>query len=382
MGEPKIYSTRNNYFVDKTGKRVTLCGINMVCKDRSNNHIGNYEKSDFEYLKSLGMNIVRLGIFWESVEPEPGRIDENYLDEIDKIINTGSESGITFFLDMHQDLFSACYEDGAPEWATLSGNNEYTKTELWSDAYLESKAVQTCFDNFWDNTLACDGIGIQDHLINAWVHIAKRFKDNQSVVGYDFFNEPFPGSSASKIIEIAGGLKEKILDGTITEEDIYGTIAAIEPITAEFEETKLMPFYKRIISAVREVDKETWVMLETNYFSNAGVPTHVRPVTYDNGERVEHQVYAPHGYDIFVDTDDYDGEDTSRVDLIFGVHAKVASEMGIPMLVGEWGCYPQGTPSQVSQAAHIKNLFKEIGASDTYYDFSHIYGNEVADVLH
>lgn len=381
MNNTKVFSTENNYFVDKSREKVTLSGINMVCKDRAINHIGDYKKEDFEYLKNLGMNLVRLGIFWESVEPTPGVIDEQYLDEIERIVNLGAESGIAFFLDMHQDLFSAEYEDGAPGWATLSGGFEYEKTDLWSDAYLLSPAVQACFDNFWNNTTACDGIGIQDHFITTWVKIAERFSNNPYVVGYDFFNEPFPGSASLAILEIIGGLKEKILSGNITEEDLYGTIGAIEPITGSFEEKYLVPFYEKIARAVRQVDKYSWVMLETNYFSNAGVPTHVRPVTYEDGELIEHQVYAPHGYDIFVDTDDYDGEDTSRVDLIFGVHARVAAEMEIPMIVGEWGCYPQGTPLQVSQAKHLKQLFESIGAADTYFDFSHIYGNRIIEAL-
>jgi len=282
---------------------------------------------------------------------------------------------------MHQDLFSADYEDGAPSWATLSDGHEYEKTDLWSDAYLLSPAVQACFDNFWNNAPATDGIGIQDHFITAWVKIAERFKNNPNVVGYDFFNEPFPGSASLPILEIVGNLKEKILAGSITEEDLYNTIGAIEPITGGFEESVLLPFYERIGRAVRKVDKYTWIMLENNYFSNAGVPTHVRPITDEDGELIEYQVFAPHGYDIFVDTDDYDGEDTSRVDLIFGVHAQVAASMGIPMLVGEWGCYPNATPSQVHQAAHLKALFEQLGASDTYFDFSHIYNNGVIEAL-
>jgi len=377
----KKYITSGKRFVDKDGNTVKLHGVNMVCKDRSVNHIGNYTNEDFKFLHDHGMNLVRLGIFWESVEPKPGVFDEEYLDKIEEIVNMAGKNDVCVFLDMHQDLFSAEFEDGAPKWATITGGKEYHKTELWSDAYLIDEAVQTAFDSFWRNAAAEDGYGILDRFSFMWGHIAKRFKDNPYVIGYDFFNEPFPGTSAQPIAMILGDLKEKILTGDITDEVLFDTISKIEPITAAFEENILVHFYEKVGREVRKYDKEAFIALENNYFSNAGIPTHIRPVTYEDGKIIEHQIFAPHGYDIFVDTDMYDNGDTSRVDLIFGAHRAVAEALNIPVIVGEWGCYPNATPGQLEQAKHLKATFESMGAGDTYFEFDLLKNCNIIDIL-
>lgn len=377
---PKEICVLGRDFVDKSGAPVRLCGINMVCKDRNCNHIGNYTDEDFKYLKELGMNVIRLGIFWESIEPEPGIYDDAYLLKLDGIIAKAKKNGIYTFLDMHQDLYGSCFEDGAPKWATLTEGKEHIRTELWSESYLMSRAVQVAFDNFWNNTPASDGIGLMDHFINAWRHVAGHYANEPYVIGYDFFNEPFCGSVVNEILPIIGAVSAKLDAGIATEKDLFEAIETIEPVTAHFEEEYLNRFYEKAVSAVREVDPESLAFLETNYFSNAAVASHIQGVRY-NGELLKNQVYAPHGYDIFVDTDKYEDTDTSRVDLIFEAHRQTAEKLGMPMLVGEWGCYPNAGDNQVAQALHLKELFKNIGASDTYFDFSHLRGNRVEKAL-
>ena len=54
---------------------------------------------DFEVMKKMGFNMVRLGVIWESVEKEPGVYDMEYLDKVEEIINTLGKNGIyTIFL--------------------------------------------------------------------------------------------------------------------------------------------------------------------------------------------------------------------------------------------------------------------------------------------
>lgn len=375
----KIHTEGRN-FVTEDGKIVCLHGINMVCKDRTTNHIGDYKETDFEYLKRLNMNLIRLGIFWESVEPQPGVYDDEYLKKIKGIIDKARKQNIYVYLDMHQDLYGAKFEDGAPDWAVIDKGLDHVRTELWSESYLLSPAVQTAFDSFWNNEKATDGIGIKDHFIGAWCHVAEYFCDEPYVIGYDFFNEPFIGSEAVKILPIIGEVMEKLGQGIATEEDLVNCIGSIEPITAEFEEKYLNSFYGQIVKAVRKSDPECLVMLETNYFSNAAVPTHIKPVE-ENGIVLKNQVFAPHGYDIFVDTDKYEETDNTRVDMIFMTHAQIAEKLNLPILIGEWGCYPNANETQVDQARHLLELFRGINAADTYFDFSHIYGNRIAEAL-
>lgn len=371
MASLKEIRIQERNFVNKENSPVILKGVNMVCKDQSLNHIGAYTADDFKFLKGLGINVIRLGIFWESIEPAPGIFDDNYLEKIDSVINMAKSEGICVFLDMHQDLFSSIFEDGAPKWATLTDGAEHVRTELWSESYLLSPAVQKAFDNFWGNTLLADGIGLMDHFVKAWEHVAKRYSDEPYVIGYDFFNEPFPGSSAVDILPVIGEIMEKLSAGTADEASIFNALQTIETITAPFDEKVLNPFYDKIIKAVRKYDPESIAFLENDYFGNAAVPCHVAPAK-EKDQVLKNQAFAPHGYDIFVDTDHYDDPDTSRVDLIFSRHFETAARLSLPMLVGEWGCYPDASEVQLNQFKHLKALFSSFEASDTYFDFEQV----------
>lgn len=403
-------------FTDRNGKKVIPHGINMVCKDKSRGYIGYYEPEDFSWLRKHGFNIIRLGIFWDAVEPEPGRYDDDYLDRIEDTVAMAAAEDICVYLDMHQDLYGVRFEDGAPEWATLTDGCTHVRTELWSESYLESEAVQHAFDNFWKNAPAADGVGLQEHYADMWRHVAARFAGNEYVIGYDLMNEPFPGSSARDVIgalftegmkllgetagectadtatDTSGGmdltellgtpegrvmLLERLGDG----DDLIRLVKAPEAVTGEFEEKVLTPFYSKVAAAIREADPVSLIMFESNYFANAGIPSHVGLLTDREGRTISGQVYAPHGYDILVDTEAYDGADTSRVDLIFASLAETAGRLGLPVIIGEWGCFPNAGDSQVAAAMHLRQIFTAMGAGDTYYDFSHIYSNRIIEAL-
>lgn len=397
----KLITVIENRFVDLQGRHTILHGINMVCKDKESNYIGDYKEEDFKNLQKWGFNVIRLGIFWDGVEPQPGIFDDQYLSQIDKLIKMAGKYGIYVFLDMHQDLFGCQFSDGAPVWATLTEGVEHVETDLWSEAYLISGAVQTAFDNFWNNKKACDGIGIQDHYINMWKHIAARYKDNESVIGYDIMNEPFMGSGVNAVLQAllealgeavpdlelplaawADQVQNKELLHLLTDKEQYSKLMKkVQELPQEFERTQLEAFYNKTGRAIREEDRETLLFLETNYFSNAGMMSAIHPVTDEKGIRDKKQVFAPHGYDILVDTEMYDQASNERIAVIFEEHRKVQEKLNLPMLVGEWGCYPNATEVQLPQAAYLTGIFEKYLAGDTYYDFSHIYHNRITEVI-
>ncbi len=74
----------------------------------------------------------------------------------------------------------------------------------------------------------------QDRLVNLWVKIADRYKNETSVAAYDLLNEPLPENTGS-------ALK-------------YGNL--------------LEPLYKRITAAIREIDKNHMITLEGMNWSN------------------------------------------------------------------------------------------------------------------
>ncbi len=59
-------------FTDESGKPFVPFGINMVCKDKERNYIGDYSEADFRFLREKGFNLIRLGLQWAACEPVPG----------------------------------------------------------------------------------------------------------------------------------------------------------------------------------------------------------------------------------------------------------------------------------------------------------------------
>ena len=188
-------------FLDGSGKPLMLHGINVANKSRDQGYVGDFALNDFATIRSWGMNCVRLAIFWDGLEPQPGRFDDAYLDRIAQRVEWAKSQGLYVLLDMHQDLYSVKFSDGAPEWATLDEGKPHTIGAVWSDAYYASPAVQTALDHFWANSPAPDGVGLQDHYARAWQRVAQRFRAEPAVIGYDLMNEPFPGKGASRMLQ-------------------------------------------------------------------------------------------------------------------------------------------------------------------------------------
>ncbi|MCC6143343.1 MAG: cellulase family glycosylhydrolase, partial [Candidatus Hydrogenedentes bacterium] len=191
--------TDGTRFVDAEGRQVLLHGLCVISKSPAEDYQSWHGPEEFRAMADWGMNCIRLGIIWDGLEPAPGQYDEAYLEKVDQRIAWAKEQGLYVFLDMHQDLFSVLYSDGAPEWATIHEGKPHITGAVWSDAYLMSPAVQTAFDHFWANTPGPDGVGIQERYALAWQHVAKRYADDPTVIGYDIMNEPFMGSAANGI---------------------------------------------------------------------------------------------------------------------------------------------------------------------------------------
>jgi endoglycosylceramidase len=419
-----------NRFVDGHGRQIILSGINLVFKGKrlsdgdhraqqgktilgddrqwmrsDMNYIAPWTEADFAHLRDWGFNVVRLGLIWDAVEPQPGFFDKPYLDWIGSMLDLCEQYGLYAFLDMHQDLFSVLYSDGAPAWATLTDGLPHVSGDLWSDAYLESEAVQRAFDHFWANTVAADGIGLQDHYINMWVHVARRFSGYPALIGYDFLNEPYPGSAGrlifanllgafADLISSQGGQTMSFDDmmatfsdpeakfmalGYLEDRTFYESLAkAVEPMVAEFDLGDLDLFYRRMSNAVRAVDRSGIIFRENSYFSNMGIECLAEPIQDETGNPVANQIFSPHGYDLVVDSEAIVLASNRRVDVIFAAHRRAQERMQVPVLVGEWGAhgwYADG----LDHIAHILSLFERNLWSQTYWCYES--GFSLAPVL-
>jgi endoglycosylceramidase len=393
----EFISIEGQKFVDTNGRQIIFSGINFISKNSNEKYMPLQNQETFEDFNKWGFNCIRLGIIWDGLEPEPGKYNEEYLLEIDKRIQWATDNGIYVFLDMHQDLYGAKFSDGAPDWATIDEGKEHYSGAVWSDSYMISPAVQTAFDNFWKNTPASDGVGLQDHYANLWKHIALRYANNTTVIGYDIMNEPFLGSSANEImprmlgayaqvmVEVTGlapptaeelqamwgdeKSRLKALELVATKERYSKVVDAVYELNADFEKNMLQPMYQKMADAIREVDQKHILFFNHSYFANTGVSSALEPTKLADGTTDPLIAYAAHGYDLVVDTKEVENPSYERVEFIFERINETGKRMNVPVLVGEWGAFHGKSSKMVETARHVVNLFEGYNFSNTYWAF-------------
>jgi endoglycosylceramidase len=400
-GELGWVTASGTQFLDASAKPLILHGLNVANKSPQEGYVGDLTPKDFAAIRSWGMNCIRLAIFWDGLEPQPGHFDRAYLDRIAQRVAWAKAQGLYVLLDMHQDLYSVKFSDGASAWATLDEGQPFTRTAVWSDAYYGSPAVQSALDHFWANSAAPDGEGLQDRYARAWQFVAQRFRDEPAVIGYDLMNEPFPGKDAPRVLQATFGKLGELLaihfgPKAPTPEELFsmeatpqgrrqiaewlkdmtlftGMLEPATPIMQAFERDRLVPMYVRVHKAIRAVDSRHIVFLEPAMSANMGIPSALTPLADASGKRDPEQAYAPHGYDLVTDTDSIDLNSNERVALIFQRHAEYAQTLQMPMLVGEWGAFYEN-PSAAGAARFIARQFDLLGCGDLYWDYQRELG--------
>lgn len=377
--------------VNEDGEQVILHGINFVCKDKELGFVTPCDESLFAWFKEQGFNVLRMGLIWDGVEPEPGVYDDAYLARIKQQIKWAERHDIYVFLDMHQDLYSQLYADGAPAWATITNDLPHVVGSVWSDAYLASPAVNCALDHFWHNAPAPDGLGLQEHYAAMWAYAAQTFADCPNVIGYDLMNEPYPGSSGQDVFgaiivayaqEVMGltdpdmdqlaslwfdeEKKQEVLTG-MADMNIYSMLVnSAKEVSQQFEREILTPFFSKVAAGIRSVDPTGFIMLETSYFANMAIESGLELARDASGQVLSQQVYVPHGYDLVVDTEHYEIYNQDRVELIFATHRKVQERLQVPALIGEWGAFTNHTATYELTVA-LLDIFERYLWSNTYW---------------
>lgn len=192
-----------------------------------------------------GFNFARYLVLWDALEPTPGKIDMAYVDRIATDVKRLGGAGLRVMLDMHQDVYAAQFCcDGAPAWAVRDDGQPFELQKTWSFNYFQP-AVTRAFDNFWD--AKGKDADLQEHYATVWKALATRFAGDPHLIGYDLINEPYAGSDFEALEALS----------RVTPED--GGKSRI------FDETKLGPFYQRMIDAIRAVDADHWIFVEPRY---------------------------------------------------------------------------------------------------------------------
>jgi endoglycosylceramidase len=237
------------WITDATGRVVVVHGINMVYKlPPYYPSATGFDADDAAFLRSIGFNAVRVGVIWKALEPQPGVFDDSYLQHIADTVSTLASHGVMALLDFHQDLYNERFQgEGAPDWAVQDGGLP-NPTLGFPLNYLGNLALEHALDAFFSNAKGPGGVGLEDRFAAAWAHVASYFSSYPSVLGYELFNEPFPG--------------------TLYE-------PCLLPIGCPGFDGRLTSLYHQVAHAIRAVDPGTMIWYEPNVLFNNGIVSDV-----------------------------------------------------------------------------------------------------------
>jgi len=294
-----LLHTEGRWFKDAEGRVVILRGVNVAGNSKVPPFVPFTDVSLLDPLVKWGMNVIRLILIWEAVEPQPGTYNDEYVAAIETLVNGAGDRGIHVILDMHQDMFSRYLDngcgDGCPSWAIDPAipQDEPSNDERCLQWYLgvRDSNVLRAFESFFANVN-----GSRDHYIAMWAHVAKRFAANPWVIGYDLMNEPI-GDDVSQIA----------------------------------------PFYEDVGTAIREADPDGILFIESSILSAMGIASsQLPPLSLGN------YAYAPHFYSAsMVINDSFEKSEADRAFATF--QSRLDDLGGVPLLLGEFGMPPQKT---------------------------------------
>ncbi len=339
------------WITDAQGRALILHGANVDGSAKgSPDRMPVQDRATIERMaQDWGWNHARFLIFWDALEPSPGEYDSAYLDRVQERLDWFEQMGVYVVLDMHQDVYAARFCcDGAPEWAIRDDDEPFELQAMWFLNYFQP-AVQRAFDNFWLYTDG-DHADLQDHYGDAWATVAARFGSHPAVLGYDLMNEPHPGSMLDSV-ELLGG--EANPDGT----------------HPEFDQTRLQPFYQRMIDRIREVDNDSWVFFEPRYGAPGdGLPSYIG-VLEDPRPEGARLAYYPHLYSVRLEASGVYNPDVDSTVPDWERHRETeAAEQNAPLLIGEWGL-DQGTEGVELFVADVVTMADRLMAGWAYWDY-------------
>lgn len=252
-------------------------------------------QADCNRMRQLGFDVLRLPIQWSGIEPVRGSYSDAYLARVDAAIACAHDAGMFVIVDLHQDAYSKeIGEDGAPLWAIQPPPEQLLQGPLTDLAERRlSPQVRDAFDTFFDEA---DTSGLQAAFAAMIGHVAARWADSPTVIGFELFNEPDTGT-----VELAA-------------------------------------FHARAAAAVRAAAPEKLVMFEPPALRNFTdfIPTPTEPFV-DKAA-----VYSPHIYTYVFQMDPRAFQMATVEELEASVRGarEEATAFKTPLWIGEWGVGP------------------------------------------
>jgi len=264
------------WLTDAAGRVVLLHGVNEVAKSAPF-YPGafGFGADDARFLARQGFNAVRLGVEFQGLMPEPGRIDRGYIEALARTVAQLSRRHVFVLLDFHQDGLGPRYGgNGFPAWMSLDDGLPSPPGASFPLYYIQNPAMQRAFESFWANRPGPGGVGLQDRFVAGLRAVVARFRHEPYVLGYELMNEPWPGAVWQPCVTGCPDLEAGLLG----------------------------PFYRRATAAVRGLTRRQQVLVEPFVLFNFGQGPTSLPGR-DTGNTLSTHSYAldPAGEDAVVD---------------------------------------------------------------------------------
>ncbi|KAF2012735.1 glycoside hydrolase family 5 protein [Aaosphaeria arxii CBS 175.79] len=243
-----------------------------------------FTEKDAEFLKSCGLNSVRVPFSYKHFESDlnPRVLKEDGFLRLDRIVNICSVHEIYVILDMH--AVPGCQN---------------------SDWHSDNHTSYAAFWDFKDH---------QDRTVWLWEHIARRYKDNTWVAGYNPLNEP-----------------------------------------SDSEQVRVAAFYERLNQSIRAIDPNHMFFLDGNTFAMEWKGFK---------DIVPNSVYSIHDYIMmgFPIGQRYVGssEQNAKLRQQYKRKREFQDQHGVPIWVGEFGpTYENSDPDSAAINTCRYNLLRE-----------------------
>ena len=256
-----------------------------------------FTEADIAHMASLGANVLRIPLNYRDFEDDdrPFEYKMEGFKRLDEALKWCEKYKIYAILDMHA---AAGWQNN--HWHC---DNERGASMLWRHPHF------------------------QDRLVGFWELVAKRYKDNPVVAGYEVLNEPNSGCP----------------DGEHPF-DFYGNYKP--------DWDRMNALYRRVVAAIRAIDKKHMIFLEGDnygrYFSGLDAPMD------DNLVYSSHNYVAPGfgpgeypGYFHSPDGLNYWDINRQRVELLKHEGMKYSLKYDVPLLIGEFGSQYNGPADDV-----------------------------------
>jgi endoglycosylceramidase len=257
------------WLTDAAGRVILAHGVNVVQKSAPYTPASaGFSDADAAWLSANGFQVVRVGLLATGLMPTAGVVDEGYVQAIAATVQTLAKHSIFSLLDFHQDGWGPSVgSDGFPAWMTLTGSAMNTHAGF-PYYYVDNPAVQQAFQSFWDDATGPDGKGLEESYVAMVTAVATAFASEPYVIGYDLFNEPWPGTTYTDCLVNPAGCPS-------------------------LDASELGPLYAKAVSAIRGAGDqhlifgEPWVLFNSGTTqtsiplpggdSNAGMSFHIYP---------------------------------------------------------------------------------------------------------